>query len=60
MADDRGEVVTGDPEAVMGLVEGPTGVVVGAAEHLCHQEHLVALECGKVDVLEVRRKLRIT
>jgi hypothetical protein len=38
MADDCGEVVMGDTEAVVSLVEGATGVVVGAAEHLCHQE----------------------
>ena len=34
MADDCGEVVMGDTEAVEGLVEGATGVVVGTAEQL--------------------------
>jgi hypothetical protein len=41
------------------LVEGATGVVVGAAEHLGHQEHLVSLELRKVDLFEVRRKLGV-
>jgi hypothetical protein len=60
MADDCGEVVMGDTEAVVGLVEGATGVVVGTAEQLCHQEHLVSLESRKVDLFEVRRKLGVT
>jgi len=59
MADDCGEVVTGDTEAVVCLVEGATGVVVGTAEHLGHQEHLVSLESRKVDLFEVRRKLGV-
>ena len=59
MADDRGEVVMVDPEAVMGLVERATVVPVRAAEHLRHQEHLVALESRDVDPFEVRRKLRV-
>ena len=50
----------GDTEAVVGLVEGATGVVIGTAEQLCHQEHLVSLESRKVDLIEVRRKLGVT
>lgn len=57
MADNRGEVVMGDTEAVVSLVRGGDRCFVGAAEHLCHQEHLVSLEPGKVDLFKVRRKL---
>ena len=59
MADDRGKLITVDPETRMGLGKRATVIPVRTAEHLRHQEHLVALEARHIYAFEVRRKLRV-
>jgi hypothetical protein len=54
MAGDGSQVIMANSEAGVGLVKRASVVVCRAAEHLRYQEHLVALEAGKVDLFEVR------
>jgi hypothetical protein len=59
MAGDGGEVIMANSETGVGLVKRASVVVCRAAEHLWNQQHLMALESGKVDVFEVLGKLGI-